>query len=216
MRTRSDTPSLTAPLWSAGLALLLFWLLFAFPILGFWRQLALTTTLLGGISAIALRKSVPANAIWNKRYLTRALVYGPCSAVALYGIFATGKHVLLRVHGGSEEAIRAVYTLDGSLSGWRVALLLLLVVSPCEELFWRGYIQRRFSGAYGWKGVALTASAYTAAHLSTLNPVLILAAAVCGTFWGLLFWRYENLLLNIISHALWTTTVFSLAPLMRM
>jgi membrane protease YdiL (CAAX protease family) len=42
--------------------------------------------------------------------------------------------------------------------------------------------------------------------------MLILAAAVCGVFWGGLYLRFRSPLLNIVSHTLWDLLVFVILP----
>lgn len=196
---------------TAFLGIAAFALLFAYPLLGFWRQLTLTTLLLAGIAIPPLVRHDGIHG-WHWRQTAVAVGGGIASAVALYLIFAVGNAVLTWLHDGSQDAVLSIYAVDTSLSGWRVALLLLFVVGPCEELFWRGYVQRRLSCAYGWPGVMLAIGAYTIAHIASANPVLVLAAAVCGTFWSLQYRLLDNLALNVVSHALWTAAAFVWLP----
>jgi membrane protease YdiL (CAAX protease family) len=58
----------------------------------------------------------------------------------------------------------------------------------------------------------LTALLYTAVHLAGGNIMLVLAAALCGVFWGWLYLRFRSPLLNIISHTLWDLLVFVVLP----
>ena len=62
-------------------------------------------------------------------------------------------------------------------------------------------------------GVCATASVYALVHVVSLNPMLILAAAVCGLYWGLLFQREQNLIPLIISHSLWDVLIFVFFPM---
>ncbi|MEK6655039.1 MAG: CPBP family glutamic-type intramembrane protease [Thermodesulfobacteriota bacterium] len=50
-------------------------------------------------------------------------------------------------------------------------------------------------------------------HAVSLNPMLILAAGVCGLYWGLLYQREQNLIPLIISHSLWDLLIFVLFPM---
>jgi membrane protease YdiL (CAAX protease family) len=43
--------------------------------------------------------------------------------------------------------------------------------------------------------------------------MLIMAALVCGAFWGLLYMLNKNLLTVLVSHALWDVAVFILFPI---
>jgi len=40
----------------------------------------------------------------------------------------------------------------------------------------------------------------------------VLAAAVCGAFWALTYWKFRSITLNIISHVAWDLAVFLLFP----
>jgi hypothetical protein len=42
--------------------------------------------------------------------------------------------------------------------------------------------------------------------------MLVLAAAVCGLFWGVLYLRTGSILLVAVSHTLWDIAVFVLFP----
>jgi membrane protease YdiL (CAAX protease family) len=42
--------------------------------------------------------------------------------------------------------------------------------------------------------------------------MLILAALVCGIFWGSLFLKYRSPLMLIVSHTLWDLLVFIVLP----
>jgi membrane protease YdiL (CAAX protease family) len=43
--------------------------------------------------------------------------------------------------------------------------------------------------------------------------MLVLAAGVCGVFWGLLYSAFKSIAVNAVSHALWALTIFILRPL---
>jgi membrane protease YdiL (CAAX protease family) len=44
------------------------------------------------------------------------------------------------------------------------------------------------------------------------NPMIILAAAVCGIFWGGLYLRFRSPVLNAVSHTVWDLLVFVILP----
>jgi membrane protease YdiL (CAAX protease family) len=95
----------------------------------------------------------------------------------------------------------------------RIGLLMLLVIGPGEELFWRGYLQRRLGLKYGkMTGFILATALYTAVHIATGNMVLVLAAFICGVFWGWLYMRYKSMIINVVSHTVWDIGVFLLLP----
>ena len=95
-----------------------------------------------------------------------------------------------------------------------IVLLLFFVTGPCEEIYWRGYLQRnlmeRFGNGPGW---ALGTVIYAAVHIWSFNFMLIGAAAVAGAFWGALYWRLKSLAPIIISHSVWSTVIFAVFPI---
>ena len=143
----------------------------------------------------------------------RKIALGALSAAALYGVFYFGNALVLRILPEGEKGIGAVYGLKFGIPPMRVGLLLLLVIGPGEELFWRGYLQRTWQNKLGGpSALPLAVAVYTAVHIASGNPVLVLAAAVCGLFWGVLYQRSGSVLLVAVSHALWDLAVFLLFP----
>jgi len=141
------------------------------------------------------------------------ILLGLASALVLYGVFYVGNEVSRLILPFSGEQIGNVYLFKGDASHLRIALLMLLVIGPGEELFWRGVIQRymenRFKPVYAY---LLAALFYAGVHIPTGNFMLVMAALVCGLFWGFLYLRYRSLLLIILSHILWDLAVFILFP----
>jgi len=194
-------------------AALLFALVFADPALGFWRQLAVTATLLAMMAFLFDRTALKVRLRPQWPGTLRAVAGGLAAATVLYGIFLVGRLAVSAFFPSGGVLIRSIYQLGRDEHAWRIGLVLLLVVGPCEELFWRGYIQRRLTDVYGPWGVGMTICAYAAVHLASGNPVLILAALVCGAFWGVLFRVFGNIVANIVSHAVWASVVFAFLPL---
>jgi membrane protease YdiL (CAAX protease family) len=92
-------------------------------------------------------------------------------------------------------------------------LLLLFVIGPSEEIFWRGFVQdtlaQKFGDNSGWIIASLV---YGGVHIAAWNFMLFAAALVCGLFWGWVFKKYKSLWPGIISHAIWDLTIFVLIP----
>lgn len=215
----SDASRRRAPLLvgaAGALAAILFIALFRLRRLGpldFWAWMTLNIVLLVALAFLA-DKGYAARLRQDARTgLGRKLALGLASAAGLYILFAVGRHLALRVFSFSEAGIANAYALRQGAPLWRVALLLGLVIGPGEELFWRGFFQERAAAttcpSYGF---ALAAMLYTAVHLASGNLMLVLAAAVCGVFWGWLYMRLRSPILNIVSHTLWDLAVFVVFP----
>jgi membrane protease YdiL (CAAX protease family) len=145
--------------------------------------------------------------------LLRKTGIGLLSAVLLYILFFIGNYLSRKWFDFAGSGIEGVYGFKGEAAGIRIALLMLLVIGPGEELFWRGYLQRKLSLKAGkWTGFLLTLLLYTGVHIFTGNIMLILAAFICGLFWGWMYLKYNSMLINVVSHTIWDIVVFLLVP----
>lgn len=146
----------------------------------------------------------------------RALVLGIGSALLLYVVFFAGSVFLRKFFPASNEHLTAIYKLKSGSHQLRIGLFLALIIGPGEELLWRGWLQRHWSSTLGplggWLGVSLL---YCLVHLPGRNPVLVLAALVCGLWWGFQYYKFNSLLSNMVSHTLWDLLVFIILPFCR-
>jgi membrane protease YdiL (CAAX protease family) len=138
---------------------------------------------------------------------------GLLSAFLLYLLFFAGNYLSRKWFNFAGSGIEGVYNFKGDAAGIRIAILMLLVIGPGEELFWRGYLQRKISLKTGkWAGLLLALVLYTGVHILTGNIMLILAAFICGLFWGWLYLKYNSMVINVISHTVWDIVVFLVLP----
>jgi len=145
--------------------------------------------------------------------VTRKILIGMVAAVALFAVFYAGNILIRLIFDRAGEGIQNVYAFKQEAAPIRIGLLMLLVIGPGEELFWRGYLQRRLGMKYGkMTGFVLATALYTAVHFATGNMVLVLAAFICGVFWGWLYMRYKSMIINVVSHTVWDIGVFLLLP----
>ncbi len=149
----------------------------------------------------------------HAHHALKTLVIGVLSALILYAIFYAGNLAARQLLPFGAAEIEAVYRQGLRTPRWIVALLLLILVGPGEEFFWRGYVQRRLTAHYGRTGTLLAVFAYTGVHAATGNLTLILAAFVCGAFWAALYRRYNSVWINIVSHGVWAVAIFVWFPM---
>lgn len=205
-----DIESGDAVVWlTLGVAALLWYVNFGLQLINFWLGMGLAASLL---ALWAWRAGGPQ---WRREGWNLAnLAIGVASAAVLYGVFWAGNLVSRLLFDFAGPGVAAVYGIRTQAELWAIVLVLLFVTSPAEEIFWRGYVQREFAGRWGPAvGWLVGAAVYAAVHLSSLNPMLVLAALVGGLFWGAIYWWRGSVVPNIISHALWTVAVFVLFPL---
>ncbi len=189
--------------------LLLWYFVFVLPYGKFWIKMAVATPIL---AAVSLSQIVPRKEDFRAIRL-RHVVIGVGSAVFLYAVFFVGKQILAWIMPGSHSMIASVYATGQSIPLWIVALLLLFITSPAEEIYWRRFIQRTLGDRFGkLPAFFVTVGLYTLVHVVTLNPALVLAAFVAGFVWGLIYYYEQSIVPTVISHALWATTIFVILP----
>ncbi len=143
----------------------------------------------------------------------RKLRLGALSAVFLYAFFYVSNEASRFLFSWAGSGIDGVYAFKGGAAPLRIGLLMAFVIGPGEELFWRAQLQGGAEAKFRPFGAFLfSAAVYTAVHVFSFNPMLIIAAAVCGLFWGLLWLVFRSPLLNMVSHTLWDIAVFLLFP----
>lgn len=202
--------------WITFFALALFIPMFIFRQAGafdFWYWMSSNLLVLMTMAFLTDRANLDELKKDIERNIPVKVMIGILAAILLFALFYAGNIIIREIFSGAGDGIQNVYAFKQEAAPLRIGILMLLVIGPGEELFWRGYLQRRFGQKIGKTGGFLLASAlYTAVHLATGNMVLVLAALVCGLFWGWLYMRYRSMIINIVSHTLWDIGVFLLLP----
>lgn len=195
----------------------LLWFLMFFPSLAgmvpFWPTMTCSAIILTTLAFILGRndKKVPMPKVswWSQ------CLWGIVLAVVLWGVFWVGDKVSQMMFDFAREQVDGIYSIKADTPAWIIGILLLCIIGPAEELFWRGFLQRRFAAQYGaWTGFFVTWACYTFIHIWSGNFMLICAAAACGFCWGILYRFFPQYLpALIISHALWDAAAFVVFPL---
>jgi membrane protease YdiL (CAAX protease family) len=198
------------------LAAALFVPLFIFRSLGpldFWWWMSLNIALLIALGAIIDRGRVKSVFSGVHTLPLRKIIQGILSAAVLYAVFFAGNLLSRAILPFAGPGISGVYGFKADASTLRIACLIAFLIGPGEELFWRGFLQRRWQNRFGrLPGFLMSAALYTLVHAGSGNPILILAAAVCGMFWGFLYLRSGSILLVAVSHTVWDLAVFLILP----
>jgi membrane protease YdiL (CAAX protease family) len=136
-------------------------------------------------------------------------------AVALWGVFWIGDKVSSWMFDFARPQVNNIYGMKDGEKPWILSLLLLFIIGPAEEIFWRGYLQNNLSKRFNPNmGFILTTLACSLVHIFKFNFMLIMAAAVAGFIWGVLYRFFPNRLGAIVlSHALWDCAVFIWFPI---
>ncbi|KAA9026458.1 CPBP family intramembrane metalloprotease [Niallia endozanthoxylica] len=139
-------------------------------------------------------------------------MYGVFSGIILFAIFWTGNFFIQFFHLPFNKEISRLYTSFAPKQIWHYVVLLLFIV-PGEELFWRGFIQKRLTKLMNVKYSILLASVfYASIQVYSGYFIHALAALLAGLFWGALYAWKKNLPLVVISHLTFDVFIFILFP----
>ena len=144
------------------------------------------------------------------------ILLGAGLAAVLWGVFWVGDRLSSLMFDFARPQVDMIYSMKDGSNPWVLTALMLLIIGPAEEIFWRGYLQKSFSKRWNPNiGFVVTTLMYSLVHISKFNFMLIMAAAVAGFVWGLAYRFYpEKLGAIILSHALWDCAVFIWFPIM--
>lgn len=201
--------------WTAGLT-------------GFWITMSCAAIILTAMAACF----APGGAFVNRngaegkfgKKLWQQFLLGVTIAAALWGVFWIGDKISSMIFGFARDQVDGVYSMKTGLPDWTIAALLLFLIGPAEEYFWRGFIQRnaalaikeRYSRIKRPADLAFlfTVLAYALVHVWSLNFMLVMAALVAGCVWGFIYrLRPDWLPALMISHSLWDAAVFVVFPI---
>lgn len=176
----------------------------------FWAMMTLSALGLAGLAS------------WFNPGWWRALRFGPAQwlwgiglAVALWAVFWVGDKVSAWLLSFARTQVDSIYGMKTGEQAWVLTVLMLFLIGPAEEIFWRGYVQRTLADRFSPNaGYVLATLLYAGVHAPSCNFMLLMAAAVAGAVWGL-FYRLlpGHLTALIVSHALWDVAVFIWFPI---
>ena len=143
------------------------------------------------------------------------VLIGTALAALLWGFFWVGDRLSSLMFDFARPQVDMIYGMKAGENPLMLTLLMLFIIGPAEEIFWRGYIQKNLSAKWNPNiGFIVATLIYSLVHVSKFNFMLIMAAAVAGFVWGLAYRFFpERLGAIIISHALWDCAVFIWFPI---
>jgi hypothetical protein len=181
--------------------------------MSFWIPMAMTSgacAVLGLLLSPESRRRIREDL---RSGMTGKVLLGLLSAAILYLVFWIGNGAVRFLLPVTGEGIDRVYTVADGTPRIVIFAWIALVIGPAEEILWRGVIQAASARNWSrWTGFGLAALLYAAVHVTSGNPMLVVAAAVCGIFWGLLYLWKQSIVLNTVSHVVWDLSVFLWFP----
>jgi len=150
----------------------------------------------------------------NFKFEMKWLYIGVSAAVLLYGVFYAGDYFSNLLFNFSKRQVNSIYDMKNQAEQYLIAVALLFWIGPAEEIFWRGYAQKKLEEKYGEnKALVIVTAVYAFVHIWAFNFMLFMAALICGLFWGLMYRKYKSVVPGIISHAIWDAAIFVILPI---
>jgi membrane protease YdiL (CAAX protease family) len=140
------------------------------------------------------------------------ILLGSLSGFLLYFVFRAGIWGMEILQLPIDTSIKNLYNWYAPSFFWQY-LALVLVAAPGEELFWRGFIQKRLSKYLNPVVSILSASIlYASVHIYSGSFLLVLAAFISGFVWGYLYVLKKSMPLVIVSHIIFDLLIFIILP----
>lgn len=180
-------------------------------IFNFWTAMSFSAIVLMNM-AFALR---PQWWIEDVKFDWKNIAGGVGLAVVLWGVFWLGDKVSAWLFDFARPQVELIYGMKTGENPWLLSILLLILIGPAEEIFWRGYVQNALSKRWSPNvGFIVTTLVYALVHIWSFNFMLVMAALVVGAIWGLAYRLYpQKLGALIVSHAVWDVAVFVVFPI---
>jgi len=180
------------------------------PHVNFWKMMTCSGLMLTVYSTWA------APGWWkNVRLGLTDILLGIALAAFMWGVFWLGEYFSTMIFGFARPQVDMIYGMKEGENPWILTALMLLIIGPAEEIFWRGYVQNTLSKRWNPNvGFIVTTLVYSLVHLPKMNFMLIMSAAVAGFIWGLAYRFFpERFGAILLSHALWDCAVFIWFPI---
>lgn len=180
------------------------------PHVNFWWMMT------GSACTLSILATIFAPGWWKRVKLTPTdVLLGIAIAAALWGVFWIGDKLSQLMFNFARTQVDLIYGMKDGESMWLLTVLMLFLIGPAEEIFWRGYIQQNLSQRWNPNiGFIVTTAIYALVHAGSLNFMLTMAAMVAGAAWGVLYRFFPNRFgAIIVSHAVWDVAVFIWFPI---
>jgi len=149
----------------------------------------------------------------DKDSLPKYLFFGIIFGVATFFIFYLG-NVLIEFFNIAtvEKQISKLYKMATPTLWWHFIVLVLIIV-PGEEIFWRGFVQKRLMKIFhSWTSILIASTLYASVHVWSGQFILVFAAFVAGIIFGTLYQWRKSLPFVIIAHLTFDLLLFIIFP----
>ncbi|EIJ81701.1 CAAX amino terminal protease family protein [Bacillus methanolicus PB1] len=141
------------------------------------------------------------------------LSYGIGSGLVLFGVFLAGNGLIDGLHLPFKNDVNKLYNRFSPTEIWHY-IVLILVIIPGEEIFWRGFVQKRISRHLNRTlSIAIAALLYASVNIYSEFMILPFAAFISGIYWGFLYAWKKSISLVIVSHLVFNLFLLVFMPL---
>lgn len=161
---------------------------------------------------ILMSAAIVFSKISDEMHTWKSFAYGISAAILLYAVLFTGYHLLQLLGVGSASSTAEFLAIFTPASVWHLLLLMFIIV-PGEELFWRGFVQQQLK-QYVPVSIAIPIASVLfglTLWLADFWPGIFAGTAV-GFILGYLYEKKKSMPLLIIAHLLLIVLVFIVFP----
>ncbi len=152
------------------------------------------TWIVGGLAAGPLRAPRPSRDHANRHELVEGVAIGVVAFVAFLGANLVARHIAVLAHALDSLLPRS------STSASALVIAVVVANAAAEEYFFRGALHAAFADL---RPGPATVVVYTLVTVVTLNPALIVAAAVMGTVFTLERLATGRVFAPAVTHLVW-------------
>lgn len=143
----------------------------------------------------------------------RYIFLGIVTGIIFYLIIWGGFKVIQAFHWPLDNNVSRLYRYFAPSIFWQY-LALILVAAPGEELFWRGFIQKRLLRYFQpFSSILLGSLLYASVQIYSGDILLIFVTFFAGLAWGGLYIWKKSMPMIIVSHIIFDILLFILNPL---
>jgi len=151
--------------------------------------------------------------IFDELVTWKSLIYGLGYGTLLYGLIAVGFQLLQLLPININGPVESFLTAFAPVSIWHYLLLMFIIV-PGEEIFWRGLVQQKLKQYVSTPMAVLISSILfgSALALGGFWPGVV-AGIAAGLILGLLYEWKKSLPVIIVAHLVMIVLLFLILPL---
>lgn len=138
---------------------------------------------------------------------------GIISGLIVYCFFWLSNQGIHLFHLPFDQSIKRLYHYFAPSLYWEY-FALILIAAPGEELFWRGFVQKKLLRSFKPSvAIIISSCLYASTQIYSGEFILVLTTFLCGLAWGSLYFWKKSMPTLIASHIVFDILLFIILPL---